>query len=216
MTELETIIKLHEKLIYKIATKFYPNPVEDLFQAGVIGLIKAYNNYVDNGTTKFTSYAYNYIFGEMYDLSNNLRSIKLNKKILKLYKQIEQTKYLLAQKLNYIPSTKEIASFLEIDENLISEVYTCTNNIMSIDSNEEEKRPIYETISNPQDNINTDHIDLKDSLNTLSQEEKDIINYRYFKDCTQSETAKILGISQVKVSRFEKKSLSKMYNYLSA
>lgn len=216
MTELETIVKLHEKLIYKIATKFYPNPVEDLFQAGVIGLIKAYNNYVDNGTTKFTSYAYNYIFGEMYDLSNNLRSIKLNKKILKLYKQIEQTKYLLAQKLNYIPSTKEIASFLEIDENLISEVYTCTNNIMSIDSNEEEKRPIYETISNPQDNINTDHIDLKDSLNTLSQEEKDIINYRYFKDYTQSETAKILGISQVKVSRFEKKSLSKMYNYLSA
>ena len=216
MTELETIIKLHEKLIYKIATKFYPNPVEDLFQAGVIGLIKAYNNYVDNGTTKFTSYAYNYIFGEMYDLSNNLRSIKLNKNILKLYKQIEQTKYLLAQKLNYIPSTKEIASFLEIDENLISEVYTCTNNIMSIDSNEEEKRPIYETISNPQDNINTDHIDLKDSLNTLSQEEKDIINYRYFKDYTQSETAKILGISQVKVSRFEKKSLSKMYNYLSA
>lgn len=216
MTELETIIKLHEKLIYKIATKFYPNPVEDLFQAGVIGLIKAYNNYVDNGTTKFTSYAYNYIFGEMYDLSNNLRSIKLNKKILKLYKQIEQTKYLLAQKLNYIPLTKEIASFLEIDENLISEVYTCTNNIMSIDSNEEEKRPIYETISNPQDNINTDHIDLKDSLNTLSQEEKDIINYRYFKDYTQSETAKILGISQVKVSRFEKKSLSKMYNYLSA
>lgn len=216
MTELETIIKLHEKLIYKIATKFYPNPVEDLFQAGVIGLIKAYNNYVDNGTTKFTSYAYNYIFGEMYDLSNNLRSIKLNKKILKLYKQIEQTKYLLAQKINYIPSTKEIASFLEIDENLISEVYTCTNNIMSIDSNEEEKRPIYETISNPQDNINTDHIDLKDSLNTLSQEEKDIINYRYFKDYTQSETAKILGISQVKVSRFEKKSLSKMYNYLSA
>lgn len=216
MTELETIIKLHEKLIYKIATKFYPNPVEDLFQAGVIGLIKAYNNYVDNGTTKFTSYAYNYIFGEMYDLSNNLRSIKLNKKILKLYKQIEQTKYLLAQKLNYIPSTKEIASFLEIDENLISEVYTCTNNIMSIDSNEEEKRSIYETISNPQDNINTDHIDLKDSLNTLSQEEKDIINYRYFKDYTQSETAKILGISQVKVSRFEKKSLSKMYNYLSA
>ena len=216
MTELETIIKLHEKLIYKIATKFYPNPVEDLFQAGVIGLIKAYNNYVDNGTTKFTSYAYNYIFGEMYDLSNNLRSIKLNKKILKLYKQIEQTKYLLAQKINYIPSTKEIASFLEIDENLISEVYTCTNNIMSIDSNEEEKRPIYETISNPQDNINTDHIDLKDSLNTHNQEKKDIINYRYFKDYTQSETAKILGISQVKVSRFEKKSLSKMYNYLSA
>ena len=54
------------------------------------------------------------------------------------------------------------------------------------------------------------------SLNVLNQEEKQIINYRYFKDYTQSETAKILGLSQVKVSRYEKKSLNKMYNYLAS
>ena len=55
---------------------------------------------------------------------------------------------------------------------------------------------------------------LQDSIKTLTKEEQDIINYRYFKDLTQSETAKILGMSQVTVSRYEKKSLSKMYNYL--
>ncbi len=64
--ELETLIKLHEKLIYKIASNFYGAPKEDLYQAGIISIIKAYNNYVDNGTTKFTTYAYDYIFGEMY------------------------------------------------------------------------------------------------------------------------------------------------------
>jgi len=94
MNNLESIIAVHEKLVYKIATKFYDVPKEDLYQAGVIGIIKAYNNFVDNGTTKFTTYAYNYIFGEMYELSNNLRSIKLNKNILGLYKRIEQTKNL--------------------------------------------------------------------------------------------------------------------------
>lgn len=218
MDNLETIIKLHEKLIYKIATKFYDTPLEDLYQAGVIGIIKAYNNFKDNGTTKFTTYAYNYIFGEMYELANSLRTIKLNKNILKLYKQIEQTKYRLAQKLNHIPSVTEIASFLEIEEQTIYQVYECTASIMSLDtpSNDESERPIYDTISDPKDSISTNNMDLRDSLDTLNPEEKNIINYRYFKDYTQSETAKILGMSQVKVSRYEKKSLNKMYNYLSA
>lgn len=214
MTELETVIKLHEKLIYKIATKFHDAPKEDLYQAGVIGIINAYKNFKDDGTTKFTTYAYNYIFGEMYDFVNNLRSIKLNKKILKVFKQIEQAKYLLAQKLNHLPSDQEIASFLGYSEQMIGQIYEYTNTIMSLDNDTE--RPIYETIPNEKDEITTDNIDLKDSMNMLTKEEKEIIHYRYFKEFTQMETAKILGMSQVKVSRCEKKSLSKMYNYLSA
>lgn len=216
MNELEKIIKLHEKLIFRIATRFYDIPKEDLYQAGVIGLIKAYNNFTDNGTTKFTTYAYNYIFGEMYELVNNHRSIKLNKNILKLYKKIEQTKYLMAQKLGYIPSPQEIATYLNIDEITIYQIYSITNSIMSLDSEEEKTTSIYETVTNPKDDINTNSIDLKDSMNTLTKEEQDIINYRYFQDFTQSETAEKLGLSQVTVSRYEKKSLSKMYNYLNS
>lgn len=212
MTELDTIIELHRKLIYKIASKFHDIDKEDLFQSGVIGLIKAYNNYKQSETTKFTTYAYNYIFGEMYEFANNMRSIKLNKNILKLYKKIEQTKYLLAQKQGYYPNTSELSLYLNIDESIISEIERATSTIMSLDA--ESERPIYETISSPQDSINTVSIDLQDSLKTLTQEEQDIINYRYFKDFTQSETARILGMSQVTVSRYEKKSLSKMYNYL--
>lgn len=212
--DLETIIKLHEKLIYKIASKFYEAPKEDLYQAGVIGIIKAYNNYVDNGTTKFTTYAYDYIFGEMYELNSGLRTIKLNKKILSLYKKIEQANATLSQNLNRMPTTTELATFLEIPEETIYQVYESTQSIMSIDV--ETERPVYETISNPKDNIDTNSIDLQESLNTLNPDERKIINYRYFKDYTQSETAKVLGMSQVKVSRYEKKSLNKMYNYLSA
>ena len=212
MSELEQIIQLHEKLIYKIATRFHEVPKEDLYQAGVIGIIKAYNNFDNNSSTKFTTYAYNYIFGEMYDFANNTRTIKLNKNILKTYKKIEQAKYQLAQKLGYTPSIQEVSTFLNIPESLINEIEACTSTIMSLDV--ESERPIYETISSSKSEIKTDNIDLKDSINTLTEEEKQIINYRYYKDFTQSETAKILGISQVKVSRYEKKSLTKMYNYL--
>lgn len=211
MTDLNTIIKLHEKLIYKIATKFYNVSLEDLYQAGVIGLIKAYNNYKEDEQTKFTSYAYNYIFGEMYELSNNLRTIRLNKKVLQLYKQIEKTKYLLAQKLNREPSITEISLYLEIDEKDIASIYSLTSSIMSLDN--ESERPTYEKIPSNTKSIETS-IDLKDSLSTLNKEEQQIIKYRYFKDYTQSETANALGISQVTVSRYEKKSLKKMYNYL--
>lgn len=210
--ELEQIITLNEKLIYKIASKFFDVPKEDLYQAGVIGIIKAYKNYKQDSTTKFTTYAYNYIYGEMYELANNLRSIKLSKDVLKIYKQIEKTRYLLAQQLNRIPSIQEISSYLQIDELLINQIINSTNQIMSLD--EEEKRPLYETVSNDTKISPSQIIDIKDSMNILDDCEKEIIKYRYFKDYTQSETAKILGMSQVKVSRYEKKSLTKMYNYL--
>lgn len=209
--ELETIISLNEKLIYKIAKKFYDVPTEDLYQAGVIGIIKAYNNYKPNENTKFTTYAFNYIYGEMYELANSVRSIKLSKDILRLYKKIEQTKYLLAQSMNRIPTTKEVAKYLEIDELLIEQIINSTNTIMSID---EEENRVFETLSSETKVPLSSIIDIKDSLETLDDKEKEIIKYRYFKDYTQSETAKILGMSQVTVSRYEKKSLNKMYNYL--
>ena len=83
---------------------------------------------------------------------------------------------------------------------------------MSLDADTE--RPIYETLASDTKVPLSSIIDIKDSINTLDEREKQIINYRYFKDYTQSETAKLMGMSQVTVSRYEKKSLNKMYNYL--
>jgi len=208
------LIKKYERLIYKISTKFYGLQQEELFQVGVIGLIKAYKNFKDDGITKFTTYAYKYIFGEMYDLANKERPIKLNKDILKTYKKIEETKYKLAQKLNYIPTITELSLYLCIPEQTIIDIYKSTETIMSLDNDEEKN--IYECIPDKIIVSSDDTIDLNDSLNSLTDQEKQIIEYRYFKDYTQTETAKVLGLSQVKVSRYEKKSLNKMYNYLTS
>ena len=200
-------------LIWKIASNFYGVDSQDLFQAGALGLAKAYKNYQKNGMTKFSTYAYEYIFGEMYALANN-KNIKVSKDILKRYKLIEKTRYDLAQKLMRIPSNLELADYLEIDINVLEYALACAYQVMSLDEDKEEVRNLHETIS--QDNIisQDDKILLNDSFNSLNEVEKDIINSRYYEDLTQSEVADRLGISQVKVSRYEKKGLTKMRKYI--
>ena len=208
---IDQIISSNTNLIYKIASKFYGAEKEDLYQAGVLGLLKAYKNYQNNGNTKFSSYAYDYIYGEMYLLVSN-KTLKINKDILKLYRLIEKTRFALAQKYNRIPSNMEIASFLELSEKDINEAILAGKEIMSLDV--EEQRPIYETIE-IEEKINTDDkILLSEGLEVLSNEEKEIIKARYYEDMTQSEVAKKLSMTQVMVSRYEKKGLSKMQNFL--
>lgn len=213
---IEEIIKAHEKLIYKLASKFYNYDKEDLYQVGVIGLLKAIKNYKEDSNTKFTTYAYEYIFGEMYRLVNENRTIKLNKDILKIYKKIEQTRYLLAQKNGIFPSNKDIALYLEIDENIINTTVLSAQSILSLDKETEEEVDLYNKLAIEENLSQDDKIALYDSLDTLEEQERKIIDFRYFKDMTQSETAKKLGLTQVMVSRYEKKSLDKMYDYLAS
>lgn len=213
---IEEIIKAHEKLIYKIASKFYNYDKEDLYQVGVIGLMKALNNYKEKSNTKFTTYAYEYIFGEMYRLVNENRPIKLNKDILKIYKKIEQTRYLLAQRDGYFPSNRDIALYLEIDENIVDATILSAQSILSLDKETQEEVDLYNKLAIEEGISQDDKIALYDSLDTLEEQERKIIDFRYFKDMTQSETAKKLGLTQVMVSRREKESLNKMHNYLAS
>ena len=209
---IEDIIRGNTNLIYKIASKFYGAETDDLYQAGVLGLLKAYKNYKDNGTTKFSTYAYDYIYGEMYMLVNN-RAMKINKDILKLYRMIEKTRFALAQKYNRIPSNNEIASFLELSESQIDEAIIAGKEIMSLDS--EQDMPYYETIKVTEKVNVDDQILISESLEMLSSDEKKIIKARYYEDMTQSEIAKRLAMTQVMVSRYEKKGLDKMQQFMS-
>mgnify|MGYP003304424685 CR=1 FL=1 len=73
------IIEMNKGLIYKAASLFYNAESEDLFQVGAAALLKAYKNYRNDGTTKFSTYAYKYIYGEMYALASSNNTLKINK-----------------------------------------------------------------------------------------------------------------------------------------
>lgn len=207
---MDELFKSCDKLIYSIASKFYNVEKEDLIQAGQIGLINAYNHYDKNSKTKFSTFAYTYIFGEMYNLSINSKIIKNNKDTLKLVKKLEKAKNYLTQKLNKIPTLKDLSDYLNIDEFIISNAYLSVNAILSIDS-DEDNSIINEMYVSDDNDLK---LDIKNSINTLDKEEKDVIRYRYYNDLTQSEVAKILNMSQVSVSRCEKKTLQKLKKVL--
>lgn len=205
------LINDYDLLIKKIASKFYNASFEDLYQAGCIGLLKAKRNYKESKNAKFSTYAYEYIYGEMYNYVNSEKSLKVSKDNLKLYKKIIKVRDLLTQKLDKNPSYEEIANYLNIPRNLIDDAILSAEQVLSIDGNIDYNIIDKVTMSNGD---LTNQILIKDSLEVLDTCEKEIIKYRYFLDKTQSETAKELDINQVKVSRYEQKSLQKIKKYI--
>ena len=139
-------IEEFKPLIKSIASNFYGVEYNDLYQAGVLGLIQAYKNYQSDGKTKFSSYAYKYIFGEMYNYMLSAKALKQNRDLLKLTKLIEKTNVYLTQSLGKVPTTLEIAKYLNIDPNLINMAISSTYSILSLDSELDNDSSLYNTI----------------------------------------------------------------------
>ena len=213
-TKLEDLIIKHENLIYSIINKyrgFYD--LDDLHQVAVIGMMRAVTNYKDNLNTKFSTYAYKYILGEVLKFVNDNRSFKVSKEYLQLEKQINKAREVLTQKMMRSPSNFELAIFLEIDEKIINQVDLVTSKMESLDKvimEDGKSLTLLDTIASNKNDHNIDNIYLYQELAKLEDEEKNLLKNRYFLDKTQQETAEIMGINQVQVSRNEKKILKKL------
>lgn len=214
MDAKDYIINEYKELVYSIARKFNKIEWEDLIQAGNQGLIKAFNNYDETSDTKFSTYAYKYIYGEMYALISKNNYIKITKDTLSNYKLIMHAYQNLTQVYKREPSYSELSRVLNMSESLIYQTIMAVKDTMSLDSGIDEERQLKDIIPS-QENISLDDkILLQQSIEMLADVEKDIINCRYYQDLTQSETAEKLGVSQVMVSRYEKKSIDKMRKYV--
>lgn len=216
MNKYEEIIKVNSGLIYMIINKYFKGyDKEDLYQVGVIGVIKAYNNYKNNHNTKFSTYAFKYIYGEMYNYINNIKSIKVSNEYVTLYKKIRTASNILSQKLMKEPSVNELAMFLEIDPFIIENVIKAMNKVDSLEkivSSDGKNLTLLDTVKDNRDYYNIDYMLLNEEINKLESPYKELIYLRYFEDKTQSEVAGILGMNQVEVSRGERKTLKKIKN----
>lgn len=216
-TALVEIIKENKNLICSIINKYARYyEFDDLYQVSIIGIMKAYQNYRPETGVKFTTYAYKYILSEVLLFINNNRTIRVSRDYQKLYKKILEARTLLTQKLMKEPTNYEISLFLEIDEAIINDVMRYQEKVKSLDEvvmDDGKKVTLLDQISTG-DNIDDDYISLKDELSSLTSEELQLINLRYFRDLTQSEIAEIWGTNQVKISRNEQKILKKLKNNL--
>ena len=215
---LDQIIENNKGLIWNIVKRFKDRgyEVEDLFQIGCIGFIKAIKRFSFEYKVKLSTYAVPSILGEIKRFLRDDGPIKVSRSIKELaYKiYIFQKEHLdktgqeigimeLAKKLN--TSKEEVAVALEsvrciesIDQEETNEGDGKTTLINRLSTNSDESKEV------------VDKLAIKQLINDLQDNEKEIILLRYYKEKTQMEVAKILNISQVQVCRIEKKALYKM------
>lgn len=206
------IIESNSWLIYKIARSYseYYN-IEDLFQVGSIGLLKAYKSYDKNSNVKFSTFAYKYVFGEIISYIKKDRNIIVGDEYMSIYKKYEKVKSLLISKYNREVSFSEICKFMEMDEQKLLSVIESVMFTKSIDG---DSLINYELAYDNREDI-FNKVLLESELDALEPFDKSLINYRYYQGFTQSETAQALNTSQVKVSRREKMILQRIKTNIS-
>lgn len=201
-------------MVYKLASSFTSECKDDLYQVGVVGLINAYKNYNSTYDTKFSTYAYDYVLGEMRKYARENKGVKISRDIVYLSSRLDRLIELLCQKYNRMPTTKELSSEVGVEEWKIVEALNARNCVKSLDeplNTDGKEMTVIDVV--PAKIPNVDSIELSEMINMLSRDEQRIVLFRYFYGKSQEETAKLLGYSQAKVSREEQRILDKLRDY---
>ena len=212
------LVEENNGLIWSIVKRFKDRgyELEDLYQIGSIGFIKSIKRFDTSFEVKLSTYAVPYILGEIKRFIRDDGSVKVSRSIKELAGKIKdiQSKYLkeTGEEINIT----EIAKQLKMPKEEIAVALDSLKPTISIydDSytNDEGGISFLDTLSTNVDEAETltNKLTIKEMITNLEQREKEIVLLRYYKNKTQTEVAKILGISQVQVSRIEKKILNSM------
>lgn len=215
---MNRVIEMNLPLVASISKKFLNRgyDYEDIFQIGSIGLVKAIKNFDCNYNVKFSTYAVPMIIGEIKRFLRDDGMIKVSRNVKSLAKKIHFDKEALTKKLDREPTIEELSQFSGVDkEDIIFAIEASSSLQYLYDTiHQDDGAPVLlidklsEKGEEDSDMINK--IALKEAISGLEAKARQIIMLRYFKDKTQVQVAKLLGISQVQVSRIEKKVLLQM------
>lgn len=209
----EQLVEENVGLIWCVVKRFYGRGLEneDLFQIGSIGLLKAIDKFDLSYDVKFSTYAVPMISGEIKRFLRDDGMIKVSRTLKELSYKIFQTREKLLDLLGREPTIEELAEKMQIDKEEIVEALEAGSEVESIykpihqkEGNEIRLMDKLEEKEHREEKI-LDYMLLQQLLGTLEKEERTLIYMRYFQDKTQSQVGKELGISQVQVSRMEKK-----------
>lgn len=218
----EEFIYSNLRLVLSVIKKFANRGenIDDIFQVGVIGLIKAINNFDVNQGVKLSTYAVPMIIGEIRRYLRDYNSIRVSRSLRDTAYKALQTKEMLINKNCKEPTIEEIAKELNMEKeeiilaldaiqepiSLFEPVYNDgADSIFVMDQVKDDKN---------NDNLWVENISLNEAMKKLSEREKYIINLRFFEGKTQMEVAEEINISQAQVSRLEKSALKNMRKYM--
>ena len=210
MDPLREVILENSNLIYSIASHFGNNQdMDDLFQAGCIGMMEAYKKFDASRGVKFTTFAYPYILGGISEYARENHAIKLSKDMMRARNKIDKAKLYLTQEFMREPTNEELSEYLNIPLENLNMLMNYKGEGVSLDETYLDDLSLYDVIAAKEVDYNT-LVFLKQEIDSLGEPERTIMYERYFEDMTQSEIANNLGLSQVDVSRREKKVLVKL------
>lgn len=220
---LNRLVKINLPLVSAISKKFLNRgyEYEDIFQIGCIGLVKAINNFDEKYNVKFSTYAVPMILGEIKRFLRDDGIIKVSRSVKNTAKKLHYDKESLTKELNREPTIEELAKYSGIEREEIVFAMESANSLQYLYDtiHQDDGSPVLLidklSQSHEEDTKMIDRIALKEALKDLDVKSRQIIMLRYFKDKTQVQVAKMLGISQVQVSRIEKKVLKVMKKTLS-
>ncbi len=216
MNEREKMIESNLPLVHACAKRFKNRGVDydDLYQAGCVGLLKAVNGFDESLGFVFSTYAVPAILGEIKRIFRDGGAVKVSRSIKEKARFVWGQKEQLSNILSREPTVSELAKHMEMDVCEVSELLLAFEPVLSLTPTDTQTDKELDIPVENQDKID-EIICLEDCLNDLSFSDRKIIDLRYYKAKTQSVVAKEMGMSQVQISRREKRILSEIRKKMS-
>ena len=214
----EQLVVENAGLIWSIARRYFGRGTDpdDLYQLGCVGFLKAVAGFDTAYGTQFSTYAVPKIAGEIRRFLRDDGSVKVSRSIKERAAAIKQMRERMTGELGREPSVSELSQALELSPEEIASAETATSAAESIQRESGEEGFSLEDVlctSGMEERI-LEHLALRDAMAQLSPRERLVIDLRYFRGLTQEKTARVVGVSQVQISRIEKKALAALRNHL--
>ena len=213
----ERLIVENSGLVWSIAKRYFGRGVDsdDLYQLGCLGLLKAIDGFDLEFGTEFSTYAVPKIAGEIRRFLRDDGSVKVSRSIKERSSSIKMARQRLVGVLGREPTLSELSEELDLTVQEIAAAETATACTESIQKeNGEEGFTLEDVLTDGfQEERMIERISLREAIGCLPSREKTVIDLRYYRGLTQDKTAKIMGVSQVQVSRIEKKALQMLRTF---
>ena len=197
-------------LVHLCANRFRGRGIDydDLYSAGCIGLLKAVKAFDADRGVKFSTYAVPVILGEIKRLFRDGGAVRVSRSLKELSLRLQKYAEDFRQQHGREPAVSELAELSGADPSEVAEALCVTQPLVSLTSGEDESQ--IDIPCDPPDEGIVDTLALRQIMEGLDPQDRALLELRYFRELTQSKTAQILGMTQVQVSRREKKLLTQM------
>ncbi len=216
----QTMIEGNTRLVWSIVQRFASRgaDLEDLFQIGCIGLMKSVDKFDLSYEVKFSTYAVPMIIGEIQRFLRDDGMVKVSRSIRELSFKIRHATDEFIRQHERQPSLSELAMTLDVTMDEVVLASDALRDPASLHEqlfeSEGDALTLMDQLRDERSERSFDHVPLRDIISKLGKREQMIIYLRYYLDCTQSDIADRLGISQVQVSRLEKKILKQLKSWM--